>query len=209
MTVHSRGKWTGPAAIALFLVGVFAVGAGLGLATGGLPWPDWSRPGGPPPRAFPVLEPSRPTKLAIPSIEVDAPVSTVGLAGDGSIATPPVSRHREAAWFDAGPTPGQFGPAIIVGHVDSRTGPSVFYDLAKLRPGATVEVTRQDSTVAVFEVSSVERFGKSALPADRVYGDFSRPFLRLITCGGRWLGGRVGYADNIVVFATLVGSRHT
>jgi hypothetical protein len=61
--------------------------------------------------------------------------------------------------------------------------------------------------VAVFEVSSVERFGKSALPADRVYGDYCRPSLRLITCGGRWLGESRGYADNVIVFAVLVSVR--
>jgi hypothetical protein len=37
-----------------------------------------------------------------------------------------------------------------------------------------------------------------------VYGDFTRPGLRLITCGGRWVGGELGYADNVVVFASLV-----
>jgi hypothetical protein len=198
---------TGLAAIGLLLVGVFATGAGLGRAVH-LSWPDWF--GGaadPPPREFPVLDPSRPVRLAIPAIKVEAPVSRVGLAADGSIAVPPLQRHNEAGWFDQGPTPGQFGPAIIVGHADTKTGPSIFHDVAKLRPGARVEVTRRDRSVAVFRVSSVERFNKARLPADRVYGDFSRPGLRLISCGGEWKGGSIGYADNIVVFASLVSSR--
>ncbi len=190
------------------MVGVFALGAGLGQATGPS-WPGWSRGGGgkPPPREFPVLPPSRPVTLVIPSIKVTAPVGRVGLADDGSIAVPPLQRHNEAGWFDQGPTPGQFGPAILVGHADTRTGPSIFHDLTRLRAGARVEVSRLDGSVAVFEVNSVERFGKARLPADRVYGDFSRPSLRLITCGGRWEGGGIGYADNIVVFASLIGSR--
>jgi hypothetical protein len=202
-----RPRWTGPASVALFLLGLFATGAGLGQATD-LSWPHWLRGGGkPPPREFPVLEPSRPIRIAIPSIKVRAPVDRVGLAADGSIAVPPVQRHNEAGWFDQGPTPGQFGPAIIVGHADTRTGPSIFHDVTKLRPGARVEVTRQDRSVAVFEVNSVEQFSKARLPAKRVYGDFSRPGLRLITCGGRWEGGSIGYADNIVVFASLVSAR--
>jgi hypothetical protein len=202
-----KPRWTGLAALGLLLVGVFATGAGLGLATD-LSWPDWFRGGDkPPPREFPVLEPSRPVRIAIPAIKVDAPVSRVGLAEDGTIAVPPVERHNEAGWFDQGPTPGQFGPAIIVGHADTRTGPSIFHEVTKLRPGARVEVTRRDRSVAVFEVNSVERFNKSRLPADRVYGDFSRPGLRLITCGGEWKGGSIGYADNIVVFASLVDAR--
>ena len=203
MTVHSR-RLAGPIAVALFLAGVFAVGAGLGWATG--VFPDFSR-NEPPPLAFPVLDPSPPTRLAIPSLDVRVPVVAVGLARDGSIAAPSADRHREAGWYQGGPSPGQFGPAIIVGHVDARDGPSIFHDLAGIRPGATIEVTRSDRTVAVFRVGSIERFGKAALPGDRVYGDYSRPALRLITCGGRWLGSGRGYADNVIVFADLVDSR--
>jgi hypothetical protein len=195
-------------AVFLVLVGLFATGAGLGQATGPLSWSGWFGAGDDPPaRAFPVLEPSPPIRIRIPSIEVRAAVHRVGVAADGSIAVPPVQRHNEAGWYERGPSPGQFGPAIIVGHVDSRTGPSVFHDLGRLRKGATVEVTREDRRVAVFEVGSVERFGKGRLPADRVYGDYRRPGLRLITCGGRWLGSGNGYADNVIVFATLVDTR--
>jgi hypothetical protein len=195
-----------PLALLLVVIGAVAVAAGLGQAAG-LSWPHLFGPGDkPPPRAFPVLEPSRPVRLSIPSIDVRAPVFGVGLADDGSIAVPPVYRHHEAGWYERGPTPGQFGPAIIVGHADTKSGPSIFYRLSRLRPGAVIEVTRRDRSVAVFEVNSVEKFGKARLPAERVYNDFSRPALRLITCGGRWRGGGIGYADNIVVFASLVRS---
>ncbi len=147
-------------------------------------------------------------RLVIPSIGVRAPVGRVGLADDGSIAVPALERHNETGWYDRGPTPGQFGPAIIVGHTDTRTGPSVFHDLVKLRPGARIEVTRQDRSVAIFEVNSVEHFDKAALPAERVYGDYRRPALRLITCGGPWLGGSIGYADNVIAFASLIRARN-
>jgi hypothetical protein len=197
----------GVISVALLLIGLFTVGAGLGQATSfGLA--DLFRgPDEPPPRAFPVLEPSRPVRLEIRAIGVDAPLMTVGVAADGSVDVPPLKRYHEAAWFDEGPTPGQFGPAVIVGHADTRTGPAVFYKLGRLRPGQRIEIVRRDNRVAVFEVNSVERFAKHKLPVERVYGDFSRPALRLMTCGGRWLGGRTGYADNVVVFASLVASR--
>lgn len=196
-----------PLSLLLVVVGAVAVAAGLGQVAG-LSWPHLFAPADePPPRAFPVLEPSRPVRVTIPAIDVEAPVFGVGLATDGSIAVPPVHRHHEVGWYERGPTPGQFGPAIIVGHADTRTGPSIFAKLPGLRPGATVEVTRRDRTVAIFRVTSVERFGKAKLPAERVYDDYSRPGLRLITCGGRWRGGGIGYADNIVAFASLVSSR--
>jgi hypothetical protein len=197
----------GVIAAALVFIGLFCVGMGLGNATG-FDITGWLRgPGKPPPREFPVMEPSRPVRIAIPVIGVAAPILQVGLAKDGSVAVPPLKRHNEAGWFRDGPTPGQFGSALIVGHADTRTGPSVFYRLAKLKPGQRVEVLRDDRSTAVFEVNSVENFGKDKLPIKRVYGDYSRPALRLITCGGTWLGEARGYSDNIVVFASLVESR--
>ena len=207
-----RGKrpWPiGLIALALLFLGLFVVAMGLGAATD-LKLPRWfSRAAAnqPPPRDFPVLEPSRPQRLSIPAIDVRAPILDVGLAADGSVGVPPLQRHNEAGWFDGGPTPGQFGPALIVGHADTRTGPSVFHDLARLKPGQRIEVLRADRSVAVFRVDSVEHFDKDRLPVHRVYSDYSRPSLRLMTCGGQWLGGTSGYSDNIVVFASLTAAR--
>ncbi len=198
----------GAFALALVLIGIYAVGLGVGQATGGFTLPDlFAADDAPPPREFPVLEPSRPTRITIPALKVDAPVHSVGLADDGTVEVPTLERHTEAGWFDRGPTPGQYGPAVLVGHADTRTGPSVFHGLRTLRPGARIEIVRRDREVAIFEVNSVEYFGKSELPTARVHGDFSRPGLRLVTCGGRWLGGSTGYSDNLVVFASLIGSR--
>lgn len=194
-------------AAALVFVGLFALGAGAGVATGFDLGDLFRGPDKPPAHEFPVLDPSRPKRLTIPAIKVEAPVLRVGLAEDGTVAVPPPSRLHEAGWFDKGPTPGQFGPALIVGHVDTGTGPAVFHRLKDLEPGQRIEVLREDDETAVFQVNSVERFGKTKLPKHRVYGDFSRPSLRLVTCGGRWVGGDRGYADNIIVFASLVGTK--
>ncbi|MGC5053753.1 class F sortase [Micromonospora sp. DT48] len=161
----------------------------------------------PPPKEFPVLAASEPVGIEINTIDLAAPVHNVGIAADGSIAAPPAERAQEAGWYDQGPTPGQYGPAVIVGHVDTTTGPAVFHQLSKLRAGDRVEVARSDGSVAVFEVDRVDRYDKEQLPTDEVFGDFSRPQLRLITCGGRWVGGETGYADNVVVFASLVEAR--
>ncbi|MER7168331.1 class F sortase [Micromonospora sp. NPDC000207] len=158
----------------------------------------------PPPRDHPVLAASPPTSISIPTISVDAPVHPVGIAADGTIGVPDSARAQEGGWYDQGPTPGQDGPAVIVGHVDTSTGPAVFHRLKELDEGDRVQVSREDGAVAVFEVESVDRFDKDRFPADQVFGDFSRPHLRLVTCGGRWVGGATGYADNVVVFASLV-----
>lgn len=193
----------GLVAALLAMVGLYATGAGLGQISDFLPALHRVTPAG----AVSGLAPSEPTEIAIPAIGVRAPVHPVGLTADGAIEAPPLERSGETGWYNRGPTPGQDGPSIIVGHVDTREGPAVFARLHELRPGDVVEVTRKDGRVAVFEVEGVDQFDKTNLPVDRVYGKVKRPALRLITCGGDWVGGDTGYADNIIVFASLVESR--
>lgn len=201
---RSGPGWTRILAVALVVVGLFVTGAAIGRDVG-FEAPDWLL--GNERRSDDALEPSRPVRIEIPSIDVKADVHPVGLAPDGSIAVPSLDRHEETGWYEGGPTPGQYGPAIIVGHNDTRDGPSVFHRVPELRRGARVEVTRADGSVAIFKVTSVERFDKGALPAQRVYADFSQPGLRLITCGGQFVGGSIGYSDNVIAFATMISSR--
>jgi hypothetical protein len=188
----------------LVFFGLFGVGAGLGLFVGAPALPGLSAahtaPTGP---AATAMGRSTPTRILIPSIGVSAPIMTVGLASDGTIGTPPLDDNNLAAWYSGGPSPGEMGPAIIVGHVDGPRGESVFYHLGKLKPGETVQLNLADHKIATFSIYSVEYYPKGKFPGDRVYGDYSRPGLRIITCGGAFLGGSTGYADNIVVYATL------
>ncbi|MGQ5264317.1 class F sortase [Micromonospora sp. ZYX-F-536] len=201
-----RSPWSVPVAVVLVLAGVFATGAGLGRSVGPLDWVGTGADRAP--RSESVgLSASRPVRLSVPAIKVAAPVAPVGQARDGSIAVPPLERHNETGWYDRGPTPGEPGPAVIVGHVDTKSGPSVFYDLGKLHPGDLIEVARADKSVVVFRVDTVEHFPKDQLPADRIYGHDGPPGLRLITCGGQFIGGRTGYADNVIAFATYQSSR--
>jgi hypothetical protein len=190
------------------LAGLFVLGIGLGQQHG-FSFADMFKPAAKaPPGEFPVLDPSPPMRISIPAIDVAASVHAVGRAPDGTIATPSLNLKNEAGWYREGPSPGQYGPAIIVGHVDTKDKPAVFHRLRELVPGQRIEIVRRDRTVAVFEVGSVEQFGKQMLPAARVFQDFSRPGLRLITCGGNWIGGSTGYADNVIVFASLIETRN-
>ncbi len=199
---NHRPSWLIPAA--LVLVGLFGAGAGLGQLAGAPSLPSFGlahgKAAGP---AAHALSRSTPTKIRIQSIDVSAPVMSVGLAPDGTINTPPLDNANVTGWYQGGPSPGQMGPAVIVGHVDGPNGESVFYKLGKMRPGDKIQVYLANHRVAMFSVYSVEVFGKDKLPGDRVFHDYTRPGLRLISCGGTWVGGSTGYSDNIVVFAQM------
>ncbi|MEO3876002.1 class F sortase [Nonomuraea sp. B12E4] len=147
---------------------------------------------------------SAPTRILIPSLNVDAPVVAMGLKADGSAGEPPLSKPYLVSWFADGASPGEIGPAAFYGHVDSRrSGPAVFYRVARLQPGALVQVPRQDGRTATFRIYTVERYPKSAFPTDHVYADTDRPEIRLITCGGSFDRTAGSYRDNIVAFGAL------
>ncbi|MFI1702938.1 class F sortase [Streptomyces griseoruber] len=157
-------------------------------------------------RSAPALPPSPPTRIRIPALHVDAPLTGLPLTPAGSLAAPPAGRKNLAGWYEAGTTPGERGTAIVAGHVDNADGPAVFYDLGALRKHSTVEVGRLDGTVAVFTVDAVEVYDAHRFPDARVYGAAARPELRVITCGGTYAKA-TGYQGNVVVFAHLTGSR--
>jgi len=156
-------------------------------------------------RRSPALDRSPPTKIVIPSINLRAALDTVGLRPDGTIETPPYERAHRAAWYRLGPTPGERGAAVLVGHVDSKKAVAVFWYLTRIARGDEIQVTREDRRTALFTVTSIEEFTKTAFPTDRVYAGSDTPRLRLVTCGGRWDPARGEYQDNVVVFATLTG----
>lgn len=145
---------------------------------------------------------AEPVRVRIPSIGVDAPLERLGLDAKGAVDAP--KQWQEGGWWTGGARPGQPGPAVLVGHVDSTSGPAVFYRLASLAAGARVLVQRADGTTAVFRVSGRIQVAKSQFPADLVYGPSLMPSLRLVTCGGKFdrrAGGKGHYRDNVVVTA--------
>jgi sortase (surface protein transpeptidase) len=152
-----------------------------------------------------ALPASRPVHIRIPAIQVEAPLLGLGLLPDGSLDVPPGDLPQVAGWFQGGTTPGAAGTAVTAGHLDSATGPAVFYNLGALRAGNTVEVDREDGRTAVFTVHNVELVQGDAFPDARVYGSSNRPELRVITCGGSYSPVTGTYQGNTVVYARLTG----
>ena len=137
--------------------------------------------------------------IAIPRLELSSPLGVLGVADDGELLAP--DDPARAGWYAGGVVPGDVGPAIVGGHVDSRRGPGVFFALRSLQPRDVVEITRSDGRVARFSVTSVAQVAKEQFPTAAVYGPTPRAELRLITCGGRFDRGARSYTDNVVVEA--------
>ncbi|HUQ40199.1 MAG TPA: class F sortase [Acidimicrobiales bacterium] len=155
------------------------------------------------------LPTSLPTDIEIPAIDVRARLQHLGLDRHGGLEVPaPGPRYNDPAWYRYSPTPGSLGPAIISGHVDSaRYGRSVFFRLRELRPGDEITVRRADGQEARFAVDGVRVYAKDRFPTKLVYGDTRHAALRLLTCGGPFDRATGHYADNVIVFASLVGRR--
>lgn len=145
---------------------------------------------------------SRPVLLRIASINVKTRLGEVGLQPDHQVMVP--TSTAIASWFKLGPSPGQVGSAVILGHVDSYIGPGVFFQLRALRVGAQVDVTLANGTLTKFVVTGVVQYSKSAFPDRLVYGSRGVSALQLVTCGGVFDHRTGHYESNIVVFTRLV-----
>jgi hypothetical protein len=198
----------------------FVLAGGLGLMLGSvvpvpsLRLPQWGGPFAEDP--FAVVDPagrtwldrSEPVRVDIDAVDVHAPLIALGLDHEGDFEVPKPWRPHEAGWFEPGPTPGQFGPAVLLGHVDTeRSGPAVFFPLKDLDEGDAIEVTREDGVVVAYAVTAIESYAKDRLPYEDVFGVETEPALRLITCGGSFDRESGDYTENLVVFATYTGHR--
>ncbi|WP_411071538.1 class F sortase [Streptomyces sp. cmx-4-25] len=182
-----------------------SAGAGEGVAT---PPARVAETAAPEAGAVPVrpLARSLPARVALPSAGVDTgPVLKLGLAADGTVEVPSVADADRIGWYDKGVTPGETGPAVLIGHFDTERGPAVLKDVSRVRAGDEITVTRADGKAAVFRVRELEQVDKDAFPTAKVYGDTTRPELRLITCGGELVDGH--RPDNIILYADLVAVR--
>lgn len=143
-----------------------------------------------------------PMRVRIAAIGVSAPVDPLGLNADGTLQVP--ADFARAGWYTGRPPPGAIGPAIIVAHVDSTSGPAVFARLRELKPGDEVTVTRADRSDVVFVIDRLESAPKNAFPTSEVYDPTPGATLRLITCTGSFDHTTGHYRDNEIAFAHYV-----
>lgn len=202
---------------ALCAVAVLALG--LNLFGGGSTPPDAARPPHAPPATAAKapaptasagsptskrLPRSKPVRLLIPKIDVNAPFTDLEITASGQLEAPPPADTNLVGWHADGASPGEAGTAIIAGHVDTKTSPAVFAELSELRKGDVFHVARADRRKASFVVDEVETFDKDDFPSERVYADTPQAQVRLITCAGDYDRAAKDYTANLVVFGHLL-----
>ncbi|MEU8638743.1 class F sortase [Amycolatopsis sp. NPDC048633] len=156
--------------------------------------------------AVAALPKSDPVSVDIPKIGAHSSLVPLGVNADDTIQVPPVTTPLQAGWYTYAPTPGEVGPAVVLGHVDGNHQKGIFYRLKELAAGDRVSIARKDGTTALFEVTKVHQVPKQDFEKEGVYDDTAGPELRLITCGGVFDRSAHNYVDNIVVYARLVRS---
>lgn len=156
----------------------------------------------PAPLPTPLPRPGLPVRLTIPTIGVDAEVEHVGLAPDGAMDVP--KNYANTAWYAPGTRPGERGNAAINGHVDSKTGKAIFWDLKKLKPGDEIIVGGDDGVERTFVVTSTEIYKRAEAPLNRIFGPAAGAYLNLITCDGVFDRRRQEYDSNLVVYTEVM-----
>lgn len=150
------------------------------------------------PAAHPEL---LPVTIRIPGIALSAPIVKTGLEANGALHVP--SSPDLTGWYELGPKPGEVGPAVITGHLDSASGPGVFFNLHKTKPGDEVDIVRDDGSIAVFKIDKLESYPQNNFATQKVYGAIATAGLRIITCSGVYSKTSGHYSDDLVVYATL------
>jgi hypothetical protein len=165
------------------------------------PIPGWSAVQGQTAIVSPPVRHAEPVAVSVPAIDVRSTLERLALDAKGVMIAP--VEPSVAGWYAAGVRPGDPGPAVIAGHLDSRSGPGIFADLGKLRRGDAVHVELADGGRVRFLIDDVRAYPKDEFPTEAVYGPTHDAQLRLITCGGTFDRLRGHYADNVIAFASL------
>jgi len=193
-------------AVVLLIAAAATLGVGLRGHLPGLAGPVDTSSGPLGPKAAPAAR-SLPVSLSIPAIGLKVSLSQLGLNRNGTIQVP--TDFQQPGWYRFGPSPGQLGSAVILGHVDSYRGPAVFYRLRDLQPGDAVAVALADGVTAHFVVRQVAMYLKAHFPTVQVYAPHGYSELQLVTCGGVFDPLAGSYLSNIVVYTNLVAASRT
>lgn len=147
------------------------------------------------------VERESPLWITIPSLELQSPVTAVGIEESGELEVPD---ETAVGWYEYGSAPGLPGATVLAAHVSWNRKVGPFHRLGDLDPGETVDVTESDGSTRTYEVIERVVYDKDALPTDLIWRTTGDETLVLITCGGSYNPSIRRYRQNIVVYAVPV-----
>lgn len=147
---------------------------------------------------------ARPVSVSIPRLDLHQDLIQLNVIG-GTLQVP--TDYSDVGWWRDGPAPGAPGSAVLVGHVDSKTGPAVFYTLSAIQLNDPIRIGRADGTTSTFRVSDVTLYPRESFPSSKVYRTKGKPVLTLVTCGGTYDRTAGHYTGNLVVTARPASGR--
>lgn len=143
-----------------------------------------------------------PARITIPSIGVDASIEATGVLDNGEMGVP--EDINQAGWFEPGFKVGAKGHAVLAGHVDSLTGPAIFYHLSNVEPGETVIITDGDGREMIFKINEKNSYPTDEAPIADIFGASDGRMINLITCTGTFDRNTGSHEERLVVTAELV-----
>ena len=149
-----------------------------------------------------LVPPGWPKQLAIPRINVQAPIESVAFNRASDMMAP--YHWDDTAWYDRGPRPGELGRATIIGHLDSYCCPAVFWRLSDLQPGDVVQVMYRTRQTLTFKVMWKREYWNYQLPEKWLFASVKERGLVLITCAGVFHRDGTGYDHKLMVYARLL-----
>jgi LPXTG-site transpeptidase (sortase) family protein len=156
-----------------------------------------------PSKTIPIVKNSShvvPVSISIPALGINTSIVNLFVDDAGTLEVP--TNPSDVGWYEGSKVPGEDGPTVMVGHLDSVSGAAIFWNLRKLKSGDKIQITRSDGSKAIFTMQSKENFSQNNFPTKLVYGG-NEPSLRLITCSGTYSHKAGHYSQNLVVFAKL------
>ena len=151
-----------------------------------------------------TVSPTLPRYIFIPKLGVKAIVRTLGLTTSGQLLAP--DNVNDAGWFTGSARPGQPGAVVVDGHVSSWTAKGVFFGLASLHAGDTIQIQRGDNTKISYTVVKSQTYSNTQVDMNAVLRSVNpnKPGLNLITCTGEVIKGTNEFSKRIVVFAQQI-----
>lgn len=142
-----------------------------------------------------------PMQLSIPKLNVDAPISYMGLTTTGEMDVPPDLVN--VGWYKFGTKPGEQGSAVIAGHLEGTEDLGVFIDLDKLNGGDVINVRNDRDELISFAVRETRTYRQDERP-NEIFNRTDGHYLNLITCSGTWDNAKQRYSHRYVVFADKI-----